>query len=297
MLLWFATQPKGVPAYCRCSDRHLALCPAKMPRSTAGACCLHRTVCQVNETLSARSQRLHELEATLATETVATAKYRKMVRRDRLPGKPAPVLTALLKTRASTAAYPAIGHRLPTCCSAQHTACLPACLAEGGRDWQADRLGAIHVAAAAGAGRAHQPRGILLPPRRQVCRAAGVAFVIERPGGSRCMSGLSCLFPNLTTAHPDRPSPQPLQAVLWRRRRRPGVPPGGSIQPAAGLPGLPAILSRPPAQGHPRHSAAQSVTQQAAARGQPRGSYACSLANQVPVRCSRPVGRCSAVAA
>ncbi len=35
---------------------------------------------QVNEALSARSQRLHELEATLATETVATAKYRKMVR-------------------------------------------------------------------------------------------------------------------------------------------------------------------------------------------------------------------------
>lgn len=35
---------------------------------------------QVNDTLSARSQRLHELEATLAAETVATAKYRKMVR-------------------------------------------------------------------------------------------------------------------------------------------------------------------------------------------------------------------------
>ncbi|KAI7836017.1 hypothetical protein COHA_010101 [Chlorella ohadii] len=40
---------------------------------------LRGELAEVNEALSARSQRLHELEATLATETVATAKYRKMV--------------------------------------------------------------------------------------------------------------------------------------------------------------------------------------------------------------------------
>lgn len=85
---------------------------------------------QVNETLSARSQRLHELEATLATETVATAKYRKMVRGDGLQArasldKPAAVLTSLPKTRASTAAILPLGIASPL--AAQHNT-LPACL-------------------------------------------------------------------------------------------------------------------------------------------------------------------------
>ncbi|PRW20240.1 phragmoplast orienting kinesin-1 isoform X1 [Chlorella sorokiniana] len=40
---------------------------------------LRGELAEVNETLSARSQRLHDLESTLAAETVATAKYRKMV--------------------------------------------------------------------------------------------------------------------------------------------------------------------------------------------------------------------------
>lgn len=55
----------------------------------------------------------------------------------------------------------------------------------GGRDWQVDRLGAVDVAAAAGAGRPRQPRWILLPPRRQV-RPAGRWLVADASRAQAC---------------------------------------------------------------------------------------------------------------